>query len=115
VYSVDDGAIVAVPVLRVGRKPARGHRVIRVTLSNGAVLEMSAAHPLAHGGTFGSLEAGSSFDGEHLVVSAELVHYEHSATYDILPDSGTGTYFAAGAEVGSTLFPRGSVPPSSCE
>jgi hypothetical protein len=115
VYSVEDGAIVAVPLLRVGSKPARDHHVIRVTLSSGAVLQMSPAHPLAHGGTFGTLEAGSPFDGQHLVLDAELVPYEYSATYDILPDSSTGTYFAAGAEVGSTLSPHAPERPSSCE
>jgi hypothetical protein len=115
VYSVDNGAIVAVPLLRVAHKAARNHQVIRVTLSHGAVLEMSAGHPLAAGGTFGNLRAGSAFDGQHAVLSAELVPYAHSATYDILPDSSTGTYFAGGAEVGSTLFHAGPERASSCE
>jgi hypothetical protein len=37
------------------------------------------------------------------VMAARLVPYTHEATYDILPGSSTGAYFAAGALVGSTL------------
>jgi hypothetical protein len=46
---------------------------------------------------------GGDLDDTHGVVSAELVDYAHDRTYDILPRSSTGTYFAAGALVGSTL------------
>ena len=42
VYSVDNGAIVAVPLSRVGRTRAVGHHVERVVLATGAVLEISA-------------------------------------------------------------------------
>jgi hypothetical protein len=109
VYSVDDDAIVAVPLLRAAHKTVRNHQVVRGTLSTGAVLEMSAGHPLSGGGTFGGLSAGDAFDAEHVVVNAERIPYVHAATYDILPDSSTGTYFAGGAEVGSTLF-QGKTP-----
>ena len=37
------------------------------------------------------------------VVSAELVPYTHSHTYDILPASDTGAYYAGGVLIGSTL------------
>jgi len=37
------------------------------------------------------------------VVAASVVPYAHDATYDILPDSDTGTYFAGGILIGSTL------------
>jgi hypothetical protein len=39
----------------------------------------------------------------HLIKSVDVVAYEHEATYDILPASDTGTYFAAGIQIGSTL------------
>jgi hypothetical protein len=32
-----------------------------------------------------------------------VIPYEHAFTYDILPASETGTYYAAGALIGSTL------------
>jgi hypothetical protein len=103
VYSVDHLAIVAVPLLRVGKTPVVDHHVMRVVLDNGAVLELSPGHPTASGLTFADLRAGSQLDALHSVVSAELVPYRYDATYDVLPASSTGTYFAAGALIGSTL------------
>jgi hypothetical protein len=100
---VDEGAIIAVPVLRVGNTRVFSHRVVRLTLDSGAVIELSAGHPTADGRTFGELRAGSRLDELHSVESVEVVPYRHDATYDILPASSTGTYFAAGALVGSTL------------
>lgn len=102
VYSVEGDAVVTVPILRVNRNPVDHHRVVRVVLDSGRVLAISAPHPTADGRTFGELHAGEKLDG-HLVVSAELVPYRHAHTYDILPASSTGAYYAAGALVGSTL------------
>lgn len=103
VYSVHGEAIVAVPILRVASTPVAHHQVMSVVLDNGAVLQMSPGHPTADGRTFAELTAGSSLDGLHTVRHAEVVPYEHARTYDILPDSDSGAYFAAGALVGSTL------------
>ena len=50
----------------------------------------------------GDLAADDRLDGVR-IVSAELVPYRHSHTYDILPASDTGTYYAGGVLVGSTL------------
>jgi len=103
VYSVDHGEVVAVPVLVIGRTPVTGHHVVRVLLDSGAMLEISAGHPTADGRTFGELTAASWLDDRHRVVSADVVPYAHDATWDILPASDTGTYFAAGALIGSTM------------
>lgn len=92
------------PILKTGRARVAGHHVMRVVLDSGAVLELSPGHPTAAGGTFGDLRASSRIGDRHTVVSAWLVPYDYDATYDILPDSDTGTYFAAGVPVGSTLF-----------
>jgi hypothetical protein len=102
VYSVEDGATVVVPIVRVGRTPVARHRVVRVALRDGRTLEISAGHPTADGRVFGDLRAGGWLDG-HEIVSADLVPYAFPFTYDVLPGSKTGTYFAAGALVGSTL------------
>jgi len=75
-----------------------------VVLDSGAVLEISPGHPTADGRTFGDLAASSRLDDQHRVVSAAIVPYDHDATYDILPASDTGTYYAAGTLIGSTLF-----------
>jgi hypothetical protein len=104
VYSVDRGASVAVPIARTSRRPVQDHHVVRVTLATGAVLEISARHPTADGRLFGDLRAMDRLDGIG-IVTAEVVPYAHDATYDILPASETGLYYAAGALVGSTLAP----------
>jgi hypothetical protein len=102
VYSVEGDAIVAVPILRVNRAPARDHEVVRVRLATGTVLEISPGHPTADGRTFGDLRAGGTLDGK-TIVSVELVPYAHPYTYDVLPASSTHTYVAGGALIGTTL------------
>ena len=105
VYSVDRGQVTLVPIIRVNRTPVRGHSVVRVVLEGGGALEISALHPTADGRTFGGLRAGDRLDGVG-IVSATVVPYSHDATYDILPNSDTGAYFARGVLVGSTLAAR---------
>jgi len=39
-------------------------------------------------------------------LKTERIPYVHSHTYDILPDSRSGTYYANGIRVGSTLTTR---------
>jgi hypothetical protein len=102
VYSVDDLAIVAVPIVALHRQPAQGHAVPRIVLDDGRTLDVSAGHPTADGRTFGDLAPGDPL-GERTVARVTYVAYRHPFTYDILPDSSSGTYFAAGALVGSTL------------
>ena len=102
VYSVDQRVVQAVPLLDVTRRAVHDHHVMRITLSNGVTLDISAPHPTADGRSFGQLDAGDSLAGL-TVVSAESVPYSFSFTYDILPDSDTATYFAGGALIGSTL------------
>ncbi|MGH7296906.1 MAG: Hint domain-containing protein, partial [Polyangiaceae bacterium] len=104
VLSVDHGVVAAVPILATRRRPVSHHLVIEVALRDGTVLRVSAAHPTADGRSFGDLRAGDWLGGRE-VASAAVVPYDHDATYDILPDSDTGTYFAGGALIGSTLAP----------
>lgn len=94
--------MVAVPIARVNRAPVQNHHVVRVSLASGVVLEISPRHPTADGRTFADLHAGDALDGVR-VTAAELVPYGHPFTYDILPASRTGTYYAGGALIGSTL------------
>jgi hypothetical protein len=102
VYSVDRGRVTLAPIVRTNRTPVRQHFVVRLVLEGGGVLEISALHPTADGRTFGGLRRGDRLDGVD-VVSATMVPYSHDATYDILPDSDSGAYFAGGVLVGSTL------------
>jgi hypothetical protein len=102
VYSVDRGSVRLVPILRTRQVPAKNHRVVRLTLATGSVLEISALHPTADGRSIGQLRQGDLLDGV-AIRGAETIPYEHAATYDILPDSDSGTYFAAGVLLASTL------------
>jgi hypothetical protein len=104
VYSIDHDAVVAVPVLQTQRARVHGHRVVHVVLDGGVTLDISAGHPTADGRRFGDLASGARLDDRHVVASAVLVPYVGDATYDILPASDTGTYFAGGVAIGSTLF-----------
>jgi hypothetical protein len=76
--------------------------VPRVVLDDGRTLEVSAGHPTADGRTFGDLAPGDRL-GERTVERIVYAAYRHPFTYDIRPDSSTGTYFAAGALIASTL------------
>jgi hypothetical protein len=81
---------------------------VRVELDDGRVLEISPGHPTADGRRFSELLPGARLDETHVVVSAELIPYRYQRTYDVLPASSTGTYFAAGALIGSTLAAEGA-------
>ena len=102
VYSVDGNAVKVVPILRVHRTAVRQHHVQRIELASGAVLEISGGHPTADGRSFADLHAGAKLDGV-TITSATSIPYAPDFTYDILPASDTGAYFAAGLLIGSTL------------
>jgi hypothetical protein len=104
VYSIHQGQVSIVPIAETGRQAQRDHHVMRLQLATGAVLHISPTHPTADGRAMGDLAADDRLDGVR-IVSAALVPYRHSHTYDILPASDTGTYYAGGVLVGSTLAP----------
>jgi hypothetical protein len=103
VLSVDHGQVRPVPILRVNRSPAVNHHVVSAILENGRVLHISEGHPTADGRLFRDLAPGDRL-GDVPVLSVQSIPYDADATYDILPASDTGAYFAAGALIGSTLF-----------
>ncbi len=102
VYSVDGDSIRAVPVVRINRVPVANHEVLHVTFDHGRSIDMTAGHPLADGRPLSALRPGDELLGG-VVVSVATVPYAHDATYDILPQSTSGAYFASGVLVGSTL------------
>jgi len=102
VYSVDHERIAIVPIRQTHRSAVLDHRVVRVRLANGSVLEISGSHPTADGRTFDALRPGGSLDGV-AILEVEEVPYRYPHTYDVLPDSDTGDYFAGGVRIGSTL------------
>ena len=92
----------AVPIVRTNRTPVTHHSVVHLELASGTVLEISALHPTADGRRFADLGAGASLDGV-MITGARVTPYAFDATYDILPESDTGAYFAGGVLIGSTL------------
>ncbi len=102
VYSVDEGQIVPVPLLRTQSLPAPNHRVLHIEFDDGSRFEISAGHPMADGRPLSVLRPGDSIENA-VVVSVVEIPYAHSRTYDILPASRTGTYFADGVLLGSTM------------
>ena len=90
-------------VLAVGSSAAPiGHEVVRLTLADGRMVVASPGHPTADGRRVGDLRPGEFFDGSR-VVAAALMPYTGPATFDLLPSGPTGTYFANGILLASTL------------
>src|SRR6478736_841743 len=103
VYSVHHGKIVAVPLILTNRVAVTGpHHMVEVRLNNDRMLSISPSHPTADGRTFADLSNGDLLDGV-TIASVSRVPYTEPYTYDILPDSDSGTYFAGTVQIGTTL------------
>ena len=90
-------------VLEAGHMPAPlGHEVVRLRLADGRTVTASPGHPTADGRRIGDLGPGDRLDGS-LVTGAALLPYRTGATYDLLPSGPTGTYFANGVLLESTI------------
>jgi len=105
VWSQDaSGARVPAAVLEVVAKPASpGQQVVRVMLDDGRTITVSPGHPTADGRVLAQFLPGDPLDGAR-VVAIDWLDYTGPATYDILPSGTTGTYWAGGVLLGSTLF-----------
>jgi len=98
-----DGSRVATHVIEVGSTPVpAGHLMVHLTLADGRQLWASPGHRTADGKSLGSLGAGDVVDGSR-VSGWELVRYAGDHTYDLLPAGPTGTYWANGVLLSSTL------------
>jgi hypothetical protein len=104
VWTVDaTGARAAAPLIAVGNTPVPAtHQVVRLTLEDGRLVYVSPGHPTADGRRVGDLATGDALDGARIAI-VERVPYKGGATYDILPAGATGTYWANGVLLGSTL------------
>jgi hypothetical protein len=98
-----DGQRVPVAVLEVGsvEVPA-GHLMVHLVLADGRELLASPGHRTADGRRLGSLAAAQPLDGSTIKLW-ELVPYSGERTYDVLPAGATGTYWANGILLSSTL------------
>jgi hypothetical protein len=104
VWSTDrQGQRIRAVVLEVGRtRVPSWHEVVRLALANGKTVLVSPGHPTPNGRLVGSLRPGDQLGGVR-VVSVIRERYSARFTYDVLPSGPTGTYFANGVRLGSTL------------
>ena len=97
------GERVSGTILKASRVPVpASHQMVHVVLGDGRELWTSPGHPTADGQMLGDLKAGDLLDGAS-VKHIELVLYDQPATYDLLPSGNTGSYWANGILIGSTL------------
>jgi hypothetical protein len=104
VWSTDsNGIIIKSKVIKINHVfVGDTHKVIDLQLADGRELFVSPNHPTYDGRIIADLKVGETYDGS-TVKSIELVPYKYQFTYDILPDTQTGNYWANGILVGSTL------------
>jgi hypothetical protein len=76
--------------------------MVHVRLADGRELLASPGHRTADRRSLGSLASGDEVDGSTITLW-ELVPYSGSRTYDLLPAGPTGTYWANGILLSSTL------------
>jgi len=104
VWTADEAGLrIEAIVLRTSRRAVGSPSLlVRVTLADGRNIVASAAHPTADGSHLGALLPGGILDGSG-VTSVQIVPASGGVTYDLLPSGPTGSYWADGVLVGSTL------------
>jgi hypothetical protein len=94
--------IIKSKVIKINNVFVGATQLIDLQLADGRELFVSPNHPTYDGRIMTDLKVGETYDGS-TVKSIEFIPYKYQFTYDILPDSQTGNYFANGILVGSTL------------
>ncbi|MBI3955550.1 hypothetical protein HY338_03830, partial [Candidatus Gottesmanbacteria bacterium] len=104
VWSVDkDGNKITVPILKLSKtRVPQNHRVNHLVLSDGRSLDVSPIHPDISGNPVTLLKPGDTYD-KSVVLENTLIPYWDNYTYDLLPYSETGFYFANDILLQSTL------------
>lgn len=104
VWTIDqNGQKTAQPVIQVSSSPVPvDHKVVHLILEDGRSLRVSPKHPTKDGRPVEELKAGNSYDGS-IIKSISLEQYSGKETYDLLPAGETGSYWANGILIGSTL------------
>ncbi|MBF8299561.1 MAG: hypothetical protein HW397_610, partial [Dehalococcoidia bacterium] len=86
----------------VSRAAHLGQSALTVRLGDGRSITASPEHPTVDGRVLAGLRPGDQLDGA-TVDSVQWLSYHEAATYDILPAGGSGTYWADGVLLKSTL------------
>jgi hypothetical protein len=104
VWSVDAaGQRVAARVLKTSRTAVPADfQVAAITLEDGRHLVVSPNHPSSEYKSLGEYRVGQVLDGS-IIRESQLQPYSAQFTYDLLPDTRGGLYWADGILVGSTL------------
>jgi hypothetical protein len=98
-----DSKRVAAKVLEIGSTPVPAtHLMVSLRLADGRALLASPGHRTADGRQLGDLAVGQALDGS-TISHWELVPYGGDRTYDLLPSGPTGSYWANGILLSSTL------------
>jgi hypothetical protein len=104
VWSLDKkgGKVVSTVIKVSSTNVPKTHKVVHLVLSDGREVWASINHPTINGLSIGKLNVGDLYDGSR-VKSVSIIPYWDNKTYDILPDSETGYYWANNILLGSTL------------
>ena len=84
---------------------SESYRALWLTLEDGRTITASPGHPSADGKRLDQYRVGDRLDGS-TIVSMESVPYDGTQTYDLLPGSATGVYWANGIMLKSTIASR---------
>ncbi len=104
VYSTDEaGHKIVVPIVRVGSTPAPAtHMLVVVVLADGREVTASPGHPTSDARALGTLVVGDALDGAR-VIAVRHRPFGEQRTFDLLPASESGVYWADGVRLASTL------------
>jgi hypothetical protein len=104
VWTLDkSGSRVSGTIIKTSKVPVPPtHHMVHLILGDGREILASPGHPTSDGRRIDDLIPGEFYDGAS-VISAERVAYAETATYDLLPSSDTGLYWANGILLKSTL------------
>ncbi len=86
----------------IQRAVAPGASLIHLVLADGRELRVSPGHSLEDGRVIGSLSVGDVIDGARMI-RVDPIRNADATTFDILPAGATGTYWANGILLKSTL------------
>ncbi len=106
VWSVDDsGNRIAAGIIKTAATPVPLYfQAIRIELSDGRTVTASPGHPTADGKAVADYQAGDMLDGAR-VLKTDRITYESAMTFDFLPDSTSGLYWANKIILKSSLRP----------
>jgi hypothetical protein len=99
----EHGERIAAPLVAIGSTPVPStHEVVRILLSDGRTVRVSPGHPTADGRHVGDIRAGDTLDDAR-VLSTDRMPYTGGFTFDVRPAGASGSYWANGVLLLTTL------------